>query len=83
MSGSLMIGRSGTDFVTHGQPREVSENHTLHLSVQPNQGLSLLLTSPERLSRGQRVKREPRSRLSCGRRVDRITLTPASSQTLS
>ena len=52
MSGPLMIGSSGTDFVTDGQLREVSENHTLHLSLQPHQGLSLLLTSPERLSRG-------------------------------
>jgi len=34
--------------LTNGQLHEVGENHTLHLSLQPHQGLSLRLTPPER-----------------------------------
>src|SRR6478609_5564944 len=47
MSDHLMTGSSVTDMLTNGQLREVGENHTLHLNLQPHQGLSLLLTPPE------------------------------------
>jgi len=48
MSDHLMTGSSVTDMLTNGQLREVGENHTLNLNLQPHQGLSLLLTPPER-----------------------------------
>ena len=48
MSDHLTIGSSVTDMLTNAQLPDVGEDHTLRLNLQPHQGLSLLLTPPER-----------------------------------
>ena len=40
----LMVGSSATDMLTNAQLPVVDQKHTLHPTLQPHQGLSLLVT---------------------------------------
>ena len=48
ISDHLTVGSTVTDMLTNTKLPHVDENHTLRLNLQPHQGLSLLLTPPER-----------------------------------
>jgi hypothetical protein len=46
VSDHLTVGSSVTDMLTNEKLPEVREEHSLRLSLQPHQGLSLLLSPP-------------------------------------
>jgi trehalose synthase len=45
-SQQLAVGSAVTDMLTHEELPDVGENHTLHLRMQPHEGLSLRLSPP-------------------------------------
>jgi trehalose synthase len=48
VSDHLVVGSAVTDMLTDVQVGVVSDDHSLHLSLPPHQGLSLLMTPPDR-----------------------------------